>query len=276
MRRLLLALIAIFLLAACGQASMPTPTTAPTVRFRIVADGATMPLMRALADSYSASRPNVIIALDGANPAGVAERLQGKQAQLGATSLLPALPDGQKRAWWLADLAMDGVVIVVHPQNPVSDLSLPDARAIFSGERNNWSDYGADALGAIEVAVREDGDGTRTAFDQAVMGAQRLTLDALVMPSIETMLNFVAIRPGGIGYAPSASASRQQPPVKLLAIGGKPPTPQNILSGEYPLGRPLNLMALSEPQGPLRDFVVWALGPDGKQIATSLGYAVAP
>ncbi len=260
-------------LMACGGTPTPTPTPAPVVRFRIVADGTTLPLIRALSDAYGATRPHVIITLETANPQLVAERVAAEQAQLGATSLLPAT-DGA--TWWLADLAMDGIAIVVHPQNPVNEISLTDARAIFSGERNHWRDYGAEPVGPIEVAVREGGDGTRALFDQTVMGAQRLTLDALVMPSIETMLNFVAIRPGGIGYAPSASASRQQPSVKVLLISGKGLTPEGILSGEYPLSRMLNIFALSEPQGEQRAFVLWAVGAEGKAIAKMLGYAVAP
>jgi phosphate transport system substrate-binding protein len=275
LRRLLLALGVLGLLvSACNRTPTPTPTPAPTVRFRIVADGATLPLLRALADTYSAARPNVIITLESGNPAVVADRVVTGQAQLGATSLL--LDNDGKTRVWLADLATDAIAIIVHPQNPVTDLSLPDARAIFSGERNQWRDYGAEAAGPIDVAVREGGDGTRVLFDQSVMGAQRLTLDALVMPSIETMVNFVAIKPGGIGYAPSASVASQTQQVKVLQIGGKALTPEAILNGEYPLVRTLSLMAPREPQGALRDFVVWALGPEGKQIAMSLGYVVNP
>ena len=263
--------LGIALLTACGRTPTLTPTPAPTVRFRIAADGATLPLLHALTNGYSVEHANVIIALESGDPATVVTRVATGQAQLAATSLLPATLIGKP---WLADLAMDGVAIVVHPQNPVNDVSLADVRAIFSGERNEWKDYGADTLGPIEVAVREDGDGTRAAFDQTVMGAQRLTLDALVMPSVETMLNFVEIKPGGIGYAPTASLTKRQPTLKALAINGKAPTPEAILSGEYPLGRMLYLLAPREPQGSLRDFVGWALGPDGKAIAVRLGYAV--
>jgi phosphate transport system substrate-binding protein len=263
------------MLAACGRTPTPTPTAAPPVRFRIVADGATLPLLRALADAYSADRPNVIITLESGNPNAVADRVMTGQAQLGATSLLPASPADAKTRPWLADLAYDGIAVIVHTQNPITDLSLPDVRAIFSGERNHWRDYGAEDIGPIDVAVREGGDGTRVLFDQTVMGAQRLTLDALVMPSIETMINFVAIKPGGIGYAPTASVFRQNTIVKAVMISGKAPTPETILSGEYPLVRTLNLMAPREPQGPVRDFVIWLLGAEGKQIAQSLGYVTA-
>ncbi len=263
------------LLVACGGTPTPTPTPAPTVRFRIVADGTTMPLLRSLADAYSANRPNVIIMLESGNPAFVADQVLSGQAQLGATSLLPSGPADAKTKPWLADLAYDGIAVIVQAQNPISDLSLPDVRAIFSGERNHWRDYGAEDIGPIDVAVREGGDGTRVLFDQTVMGAQKLTLDALVMPSIETMINFVAIKPGGIGYAPTASVSRQNNIVKTVMISGKAPTPEAILSGEYPLVRTLNLIAPREPQGPLREFVVWALGPEGRRITQSLGYVVA-
>ena len=60
-----------------------------------------------------------------------------------------------------------------------------------------------DGLGAIEVAVREEGDGGRRVLT-TVMGAQRLTLDAFIMPSVDTILNYAMVKPNAIGYAPSS------------------------------------------------------------------------
>lgn len=262
-----LILLLVLLMAACNQPPA-TPTATPTsTHIRIAADGDTAPLIRALTDAYYAVNPYAVFTVDVGNPAYVAQEMQAGKAALAATSLPPAA------ARWMVDLAMDGVAIIVNPQNPVSGITLQDARAIFAGERNNWSDYDVASLGPIEVAVREEGDGSRQVFDDVVMGAQKLTLDAFVLPSIETMLNFTLVKPNAIGYAPASSVGRSPTPAKMLPINGVSPTADAITKGEYPLSRTLNLMALREPQGEMRNFVAWALGPAGKAIAAQMGYA---
>jgi phosphate transport system substrate-binding protein len=257
--------------AGCSRVESPRPTPV-AVRYHLVADPATLPLLRALANAYADANPHVTLTVESGNAAGVSERLHTGRAQLGA---IAQVLDPIDRPWWLVDLAMDGVAVIVHPQNSLSALSTRDARDVFSGVRNQWAEYGVEGIGNIEVAVREDGDASRSVFDRTIMGDARLTLDALVMPSIETMLNYVALKPGAIGYAPAASVTRH-PVAKALALEGQMPTPENVASGAYPLVRTLHLIAASEPQGELRNFVAWALGPHGHEIAASLGYAVVP
>ena len=267
-------------LAGCARAATqtPVPVLPPALEhYRLIADDAAEMLLRSLAREYSRqANPYAHFTIEVASPALFAERLRAGQVVLGATSLLPPAPAGLR--WWLADLALDGVVIIVHPANPITTLTSRDLQDIFAGVRNRWADYGQEALGDNEVAVREEGNGARVLFDQTVMGLQRLTFDALIMPSSETMLNFVALRTGAIGYAPLASLiatdAAPQTKVRALAIDGVTPEASRFLSGDYPLTRSLYLIAFSEPQGELRNFVVWALGPEGRAVAQSLGYGV--
>jgi len=275
----LTALLISLVLIGCARAAAP-PTLVPVAEhYRLIADDATEALLWALTREYSRqANPYAHFTVESSPPTLFGERLRAGQVTLGATSLVPPAPAGLR--WWLADLALDGVVVIVHSANPTADLTLRDLRDIFSGARNRWADYGQDALGDIEVAVREEGNGARALFDRTVMGAQRLTFDALMMPSSETMLNFVALRPGAIGYAPLASVLASsaspgaRPRVRALTVEGVAPEAPRFLSGDYPLTRSLYFIALSEPQGELRNFVVWALGPEGRAVAQSLGYGV--
>lgn len=260
----------IMTLAACNRVESPKPTPM-TERYRLVADAAALPLLRALANAYTAANPYTELTVEANSRANLAQTLQSSQAALAATSVVlpPPTPTSQ---WWQAELALDGVSVIVHPQNPINDIATRDARDVFAGIRNQWEQLGANNIGAIKVAVREEGDGGRALFDQLVMGDQPLTLDALVMPSAETMMNYVALNPEAVGYAPSARASAQ-PGVKMLALDGKTATPANLGSGDYPLSQTISLIGAREPQSELRNFAAWALGPQGKQIAESLGYA---
>jgi ABC-type phosphate transport system substrate-binding protein len=93
---------------------------------------------------------------------------------------------------------------------------------------------------------------------------------------VEVAMNFVSLQANAIAYVPTGRiTSTVVPPVKVLGINGQLPTPANIASAAYPLGRMLNLIAPSEPQGELRLFVAWALDSEGQRIARDLNYVPA-
>lgn len=270
--RLLLALALLVGLAGCSR--LETPKVTPTqTRLRVAADTAALPLMQALTAAYTAQNPNVTFTVQSGNAETCSDAIYNRQADIAVVSLLPARVPG-RAAPWVADLAIDAVVVIVHPANPLETLSITELRSIYAGVNNRWSDLGVVGLGDIEVAVREDGDGTRAAFDAQVMGNTRLTLSAIVLPTMDVMMNLVALQANGIGYVPSARiTSTVTPAVKVLGLNGYLPSPAAIASGDYPLTRILNLIALSEPQGELRKFAAWALGAEGQAIVRQLNYA---
>ncbi|MDW8395909.1 MAG: substrate-binding domain-containing protein [Anaerolineae bacterium] len=268
------ATLLLVMVSSCSRVE-PPPTRPVPRQYLLVADPASAPLLRALTRQYSTAHPHLIFVIDVGDPVFIESRLKSARTALGATTSIPAQPaPGVK--WWLADLAMDGIAVVVNRQNPVSELAVSDVRAIFAGERNAWADYGAPGLGDIKVAVRDSGDTTRTLFDSVVMGDLRLTLEAVIMPTPETMLSYIALNPGAIGYAPAAFLAQSDLSVKPLALNGKLPTPENIAEGQYPMVSAVYLIAAREPQDELREFVRWALSAEGRRLAQTLGYATLP
>ncbi|HEY3341102.1 MAG TPA: substrate-binding domain-containing protein [Anaerolineae bacterium] len=258
-------------MAACSRAETPKVTPVP-VTLRVAADTATQPLVQALTDAYTAAHPNIIFAIQPGNAQATAERVFAGQAELAAVSLLPPKATGRADPW-VADLAMDGVAIIVNPANPIESLSMQNLRDIFAGVHNRWSDFGVVGLEDIQVAVREEGDGTRATFDSLVMDDTHLTLSAVIMPSVDVAMNFVALESTAIAYVPTARiTSTVAPAVRVVGIDGQLPTPDNIAGGSYRLTRMLNLIAPGEPQGELRLFVAWALGAEGQRIAQELNY----
>jgi phosphate transport system substrate-binding protein len=263
--------IALLVLVGCSHVETPKVTPV-TVRLQLAADSAALPLMRALADAYSSTHPNVIFDVQSGNAETVAEAVYTRQADLAVVSRLPANVQGRTPPW-VADLAMDAVAVVVNPANPIENMSLQDLRDVFSGARNRWSDFGVAGLEDVEVAVREEGDGTRSVFDNVVMGNTKLTLTAIVLPSVEVAMNFAAYQANAIAYVPSARiTSTVSPAVKVMGVSGIPPSRDNIASGSYPLTRMLNMIALAEPQGELRRFVAWVLGREGQTVVAGLNY----
>jgi phosphate transport system substrate-binding protein len=168
---------------------------------------------------------------------------------------------GAKRLWWTA-IAQDGIALVVHPQNAVKDLTLPQARDIFFGRILDWEEIGG-TPGEIVVVSREDGSGTREVFEETVMGDKRVTLTAIVMPSSEAVVEYVARHPTAIGYVSMGYLSSQ---VKALPVEGVSPTPDDIQSGGYPLIRPLYLLTGQGPTGEVKSFIEFALSPAGQTV----------
>jgi phosphate transport system substrate-binding protein len=264
-------LVAVLLLVSCSRVETPK-VTAVVYTLRVAADTALMPLMRALTDAYTAEHPNILFTLQNGNAQTVGDAIYARQADLAAVSLLPPAVQGRD-APWIADLAQDGVAVVVNRANPLDGLTLQDLRDVFAGVRNRWSDYGVVGLEDIEVAVREEGDGARATFDSTVMGNMKLTLSAMVLPTVDVAMNFVSYEANAISYVPSARITATvAPPVKVLRIDGQLPTPDAVRSGAYRLTRMLNLIALSEPQGELRKFVAWVLSPEGQSVVETMNY----
>ncbi len=273
--RLSLALLASALLASGCAGAPPPPATLAPVSLRIAADPALLPAVRALAQAYADRRPHVSITVIPASSRAAAEAVQLRQADAAAVSELPLLPE--EAGLWVGDLAMDGVAVIVHPANPLTGLTGQQLREIFSGALSDWGALGAPGLGPVQAAIRESGDGSRDVFDRAIMRDYPLSPDAVVAPSIEVMLAFVAYQPGAIGYVPSSRITATvSPPVKVLAVDGLAPSREAIARGAYCMARLLRFIAAAEPQGELRQFVAWALGEEGQRVVTMANYVSLP
>jgi phosphate transport system substrate-binding protein len=167
-------------------------------------------------------------------------------------------------------VARDGIAVIVHASNPLRALTLTQLRQIYAGTIRNWSEVGgADAR--ITVITREDGSGTRDAFEQFVMGSQmRITPSALVTAYSGGLRKMVSQDPGAIGYV---TFSQLNPLVGALAIDGVPPSESAIASGAYRLQRPFLFLTKGPPTGPARAFIDFVLSDAGQQLARAEGLA---
>ena len=267
-----IALLISLVLAGCSRVETPKPTVVP-VTLRVAADDTALPLVQRLAEVYAAAAidSNVSVRVVLAQPMTFQQMLVAGQIDLVATSRLIEPPAGAA-AFWVGDLALDGVAIIVNAQNPVSSLTLQDVRDIFSGVRGEWRDFGIEGRGVIAVLVRDDGDGTRVAFDKGVMGQIDLTRSGIVLPSSDTVVNYVSLQPDGIGYIPASRLPSLPNTVKPLQIVSQLPTTATVIRGNYRLVSTLNVIAAREPQSELRKFVAWVLGVEGQKIVAGMSF----
>jgi len=223
------------------------------------------PLAEELARVYMEKYPGVRITYAGTGSgAGIKAAQQGTH-DIGTSSreLKP-----EEKTIKEFRIANDGIALVVHPSNPVSDLTIEQVRKIFSGEISNWKDAGGPDA-PITVITREDGSGTRGAFMEIVMHESQIKPDAVVQTKTGAVMTAVASDQNAIGYVSLGSVDNT---VKALAIGGVKPSPEAVKSGSYKIQRPFLFLTKEEPKGEVKKFIDFVLSADGQKIVKDKGF----
>lgn len=169
-------------------------------------------------------------------------------------------------------LAYDGIAMIVHPKNPVSDLTLEQIAAIYTGEITNWNEVGG-SDGEIVLIGREAGSGTRDGFE-SITGTEDACKYRQELTSTGDVITTVAGNPNAIGYASLASVKNS---VKAISVGGVAPSEATIKDGSYAVQRPFVLVTktdaeLSETAKKFFDYITSA---DANEIITSAGVVPA-
>lgn len=134
-------------------------------------------------------------------------------------------------------LAIDGIAVIIHPNNPIADLSVEQIGSIYRGEITNWSEVGGND-GTIVLIGREESSGTRDGFESitdtedACKYRQELTSNGAVLTAVAENTN-------AIGYI---SLSSVKDTVKAISVGGVAPSEETIKDGTYPVQRPFVLV----------------------------------
>jgi len=175
---------------------------------------------------------------------------------------------------FLIGCARDGLAILVNEENPIAALTLEELRSIFAGEILPWEEvHPEDSLrGDVQVVSREEGSGTRRAFEALVMEGKRVTSTAVVMPTSQAVSEYIAQSPNAIGYV---SMGLVPPATRPLFIQGVEPNPESVTSGDYPLIRPFLLVTRERPDEEVQAFIDFCLSPAG-QTMVEKGYRRSP
>ncbi|HTM18873.1 MAG TPA: phosphate ABC transporter substrate-binding protein [Kofleriaceae bacterium] len=164
-------------------------------------------------------------------------------------------------------VAHDAEAVIVHPSNPVSDLTVDQLRGIYAGDITNWKDVGGPDK-KINVVTREAGSGSRGAFEELAMKGKTIASSALVQNSQGAVRQLVAGDPGAIGYVSHGVVDKS---VKALKLGGVEVSFETVKAGTYVLYRPFLFLTKGPPTGQLKEFIDWVLGPEGQAIAAKEG-----
>jgi len=222
------------------------------------------PFAEKLSEIFMQQQPKIRVDVQGGgSSAGIQAAIQGA-ANLGASSreLL-----GPEKTLHEFPIAYDGIAIIVHPSNPLTNLSVAQIKQIFTGKLTNWRDFGL-APREIDAINREEGSGTREAFEHLVMGQTEVSPAAMVQDSNGSVREIVAGDPNSIGYISAGLVDNR---VKALTIDGVAATPENIKNHTYKLRRRFLLVSRETLTGTCQKFVDFILSPQGQQILEKEG-----
>ena len=180
-----------------------------------------------------------------------------------------ALSDDEKASGLTGTvLALDGIAIIVNPENPVSDLSLETVAKIYKGEITNWKEVGGNDAEIVLIG-REAGSGTRDGFE-SVTDTKDACRYRQELTSTGDVITTVAQNPDAIGYASLASVEDS---VKALSVDGVLPSEDTVKDGSYAIQRPFVLVTRTDE--PLSDvaqaFFDFATSADAREIISGAG-----
>lgn len=243
---------------------------------KIVMDGSTTvgPIAKAWAEYYMKKNPGVNITVGESGSGNGAKSLINSTCDIADMSRPMKeeemqVAKGKKLNPIEHIIAYDGLSVIVHPSNPVKNLTKQQVRAIYMGEIKNWKELGGPDQ-KIVVISRDTNSGTYETWETKVMKAEKITDKAEYVGSNGAIRQRVLDTAAAIGYVGLAFTEG----VKILTVDGIEPTPETVLDKTYPIARPLYMYTNGEPGADTHvgKFLGLAKSAEGKKIIEETGF----
>lgn len=277
----------VMLLAILGCTTEQNSTTKPAEQKKIMIAGSTsiQPMVEELAEHYMKSHPNITIEVQGGGSSAGIQAARSGAADIGMSSR--ELKDGEKDLITHV-IAYDAIILIVHPSNPINNLSLKQIQNIFSYQDRDWSAIDSNIKGEITIITREEGSGTRGAFEELAMHKIEISQRCLVQDSTGAVREIVSSDSRAIGYISLGALNGK---VKPLAIEGITIVKRNFQKDEetqcyelqkesvetkdkakkYMLIRPFLFVSSTPFTGVAQDFIHYIHSDEGKQLLQKEG-----
>lgn len=225
--------------AGCGAGASDNSTG--NAGGTVTTDGSTSmsKVIGALSEAYE-SDTGVTVTYNATGSGSGIQAVQEGRCDIGLSSR--SLKDEEKaKGLEETTLALDGIALVVNPENPVSDLDLETISKIYTGEISNWKDVGGNDSDIVLIG-REAGSGTRDGFESITYTTDKCQYRQ-ELTSTGDVIATVASNPNAIGYA---SLSAVKDSVKALKVAGVAPSEETVKDGSYVVQRPFVLVTVKD------------------------------
>ncbi len=170
-------------------------------------------------------------------------------------------------------VAVDGLAVYIHETNPITELSVQQIKAIYTGAVKNWKDVGGRDERII-LYSRENNSGTYVYFKEHVLENADYFPTAQTLPGTAAVINAVAKDRRGIGYGGIAYGKG----IKHLKVKqdanspGVEPSMENVLAAKYPISRHLYFYFAGSPAGQVKSLAEWVVSKEGQAVVEKVGY----
>ena len=242
----------------------------------IVIKGSTtvLPIAQKVAEAYIKENPDVYISISGSGSgngikaiidgttdiADSSRFIKGKEVKLAMEKGFYPVP---------FRVAYDCIVPVVHPSNPIKDISMDQLKTIYKGEVKNWKEVGGPDKKVVVIS-RDTSSGTYEVWEKKVMKKDRVYPGALLQASNGAVAQAVAKNKYAIGYIGLGYLNKN---VKALTVNGVTGSMETTLDGAFPISRPLFMFTQGWPKGETVKFLNYVLHPaKGQKLVGEVGY----
>ena len=261
------------LLCLLALSLLLTTSTHGVEELRISGASTMQPILKRIAPDFSAETRISLSISGGGSARGLAAVLSG-DADIGMVSR--SLEAEEVKQLQVTTIGHDALALVVHESNPLGNLRRDQVRDIFRGAISDWQTLNAGQTGAIVRVGKLPGRSTRQLFDHFFgLTAADYPAEMPIVGADSAGILYISIDPQAIAYISAGSIQRAMElgaPVKLLSIDGHPPRAEQILSGAYPYGRPLNLVSKRDASKHVRSLLEWLSSSKGQQAVQAEGF----
>jgi len=276
--RITMACMLVLLLAAgCGQKSGKESTS-----LMIKGSDTMVHLVSSWAERFMAIDSGINISVTGGGSGtGIAALINGTTDICASSRDMKAAEKQQAIDKGITPLeikvALDGRAVIIHPENPVAELTMEQIGKIYTGAYTNWKQVGGPDQ-KITVLSRESSSGTYVFFQEHVLNKQDYTPEARLMPATSAIIQAISTDKYSIGYVGLGYAEEAAQKVKVLGLKADDQSPaifpslETVLNNSYSIARALYLITNGEPQGAVRQFIDFCLSSEGQKIVAEVGY----
>jgi phosphate transport system substrate-binding protein len=291
MKRIFISVISLIILLSSTSCAPSSAEAAPEPSATYIENKGSdtiVNLALAWAEKYQSENPDIRISVTGGGSGtGIASLINGTvdianaSRQIKEEEIDEAKSNGVDPVEHI--IARDAIAVIVHPENPVNELTLQEISDIYSGKITNWKDVGGEDRPIVKLS-RETNSGTHVYFLETVLrlgdseSETLFSMDTLLLPSSEGIIVEVRQNPNAIGYDGLGYVPDD---LKTIAIANEAggayvlPSIATVNDKSYAIARDLYMYTNGEPTGIVKDYLNWILAPEAQEIVAELGFVPA-
>ena len=250
------------------------PATAAQQEVIINGSTTVLPVMQNAGEAFMAANPDITLAISGGGSGNGIKALNEGLCDIAMSSRdIKDSEVEQGRAKGVipvkTPVAVDALVPVVHPENPVTALSIEQLRDIYAGKVTNWKDLGGKDY-TIVVISRDTSSGTYETWVELIMNKEKVAPSALLQASNGAVAQAVAKNKKAIGYIGFGYLNNA---LKKLDVNGIEATPATALAKQWPIARELYIFTNGQPSGAVKKLIDFLVDPQkGQKAVSEVGY----